>query len=199
MSDTPVDYFSTLYEDDPDPWGFDEHWYERRKYALTVAALPHRRFRRILEPGCANGALTELLAPRCDQLYAFDFEPSAVKRARDRVGHLGHVPVVTATFPDWWPSSGGDLVVLSEVAYYLSNASAERALAGLQEWLEPDGTVISVHYTGATDYPRRGADIGPWLDSASFLCRVTTVVDESFELGVWRRRGQPDPTPGDSS
>jgi len=189
MSDTPIDYFSSMYADDVDPWGFDRHWYEHRKYALTLAALPHRRFRRALEPGCANGALTELLATRCDEVIAFDFEPSAVERARRRLDRHDHVHVVNARFPDWWPHGGGDLVVWSEVAYYLGTDSADRAVDGLEAWLEPDGTLIAVHYTGETDYPRRGSAVGPWLDTVGFLRRVTTVVDESFELGVWRRIG----------
>ena len=187
MPDTPIDYFSAMYADDDDPWGFDRHWYEQRKYALTLAALPHRRFDRALEPGCANGALTELLAPRCDHLIAFDFEPSAVARARQRLESHAHVDVVNARFPDCWPHGGGDLVVWSEVAYYLDSDSADRALVGLDSWLAPGGTLIAVHYTGDTNYPRHGSAIGPWLDSAGFLQRTTTVVDESFELGVWTR------------
>jgi predicted TPR repeat methyltransferase len=159
MADTPVDYFSSMYADDVDPWGFDRRWYEQRKYALTLAALPHRRFRVALEAGCANGALTELLAARCDHITAFDCEPSAVERVRRRLEPHGHVDVAHARFPDWWPPGGGDLVVWSEVAYYLGADSADRAVAGLEAW----------------------------LDSAVFLRRVTTAVDESFELGVWRR------------
>lgn len=40
MADTSLDYFASMYARDPDPWGFDTTWYERRKYALTLAALP---------------------------------------------------------------------------------------------------------------------------------------------------------------
>ena len=51
-----LSYFADMYAGDDDPWGFDDRWYERRKYALTVAMLPDPRYRRALEPGCANGA-----------------------------------------------------------------------------------------------------------------------------------------------
>lgn len=192
MDDTSLDYFASMYAHDPDPWGFDRRWYERRKYALTMAALPHERFRRALEPGCANGALTELLAERCEHVIAYDFETSAVTRARERVGRHEHVDVVAARFPDWRPHGRGDLVVLSEVAYYLGPTSADQAIELLDGWLDTDGILVAVHFTGTTDYPRRGADIGPWLDATGFLSRLTTIVDESFEVGVWRR-GRPDP------
>ncbi|MGB0114122.1 MAG: SAM-dependent methyltransferase [Ilumatobacteraceae bacterium] len=187
MGDTPIEYFTSMYAEQPDPWGFDTSWYERRKYALTLASLPDRRYRRAVEAGCANGALTELLAPRCDELFAFDFHDDAVQRAAERLRGHAHVDVRRGTYPDDWPEGTGDLVVWSEVAYYLSDESAERAIHGLQRWLEPAGVLVAVHYTGDTDYPRRGADIGPWLDGVGDLQRVTTIVDPRFELGVWTR------------
>lgn len=196
MTDTGADYFESMYRDDPDPWGFDRRWYERRKYALTIAALPEPRYRRALEAGCANGALTELLADRCDELYAFDLVEAAASRAAKRLLPHEHVHVLHGRFPDYWPSGHGDLVVWSEIAYYLSAESADLAITGLERWLEESGTLIAVHYTGATNYARPGTDIGPWLDGVSFLERLTTLEDEQFELGVWRRIPDVSPSPG---
>ncbi len=97
------------------------------------------------------------------------------------------VHITHGRFPDCWPTGTGDLVVWSEIAYYLSHESAPVALHGLQRWLEPSGTLIAVHYTGETNYPRHGTDIGRWLDSSQFLERTTQLIDEQFELGVWQR------------
>ena len=58
-------YFDDMYSDNPDPWGFESRWYEQRKYALTIAALPEPLYRSGFEPGCSVGVLTSLLAPRC--------------------------------------------------------------------------------------------------------------------------------------
>lgn len=180
-------YFEAQYATEPDPWGFDTAWYERRKYALTMAALPRPRYRRALEPGCANGALTELLAPRCDAIEAFDRVPACVARATVRLQRFGQVAVRRAAFPDHWPEGGGDLVVWSEVAYYLTGAGAHVAVAGLHRWLERGGHLVAVHYTGATDYPMAGHAVGPWLDALPWLQRRVTHLDDSFELGVWER------------
>lgn len=190
-TDTGLDYFASMYAHSSDPWGFEDRWYEQRKYAITLASLPEPRYRRAAEAGCANGALTELLAPRCDELFAFDFFDAAVDRTSDRMRAHDHVHVVNARLPAYWPNGTGDLVVWSEVAYYLSEVSAEQAVSGLERWLEPGGTLIAVHYTGATDYPRSGRAIGPWLDQVEFLERSTTHVDPRFELGVWLRRSEP--------
>lgn len=184
----PYDYFSGMYDGSPDPWGFDERWYERRKFAITMASLPRPRYRRALEPGCSNGALTEQLAQRCDELIAFDFVDDAVERCRTRVASSTGVEVACESFPHFWPPGQGDLVVWSEVAYYVTGEQADHALAGLERWLEAGGHLVAVHYTGATNYPRNGAEIVPWIDAAEFLERRCHHVDDGFELGVWERR-----------
>ncbi|NYS43147.1 SAM-dependent methyltransferase, partial [Pseudomonas syringae pv. actinidiae] len=61
-------YFDELFRNNDDPWAFKKRWYERRKRALTLAALPRERYRAIFEPGCANGELSADLAERCDTL-----------------------------------------------------------------------------------------------------------------------------------
>ena len=180
-------YFRSMYDGDPDPWGFDRDWYERRKQALTLAALPRERYERAYEPGCANGAISELLAPRCDRLVATDLLDDVAERARARLAHLPHVLVERAAFPGDWPDGSGDLVVLSEVAYYLTDEGLAIAGDRLEGWLRPGGDVVAVHYTEETNYPRTGADVGRWLDGLAFLDRLVTHVDERFELGVWRR------------
>ena len=54
------------------PGTTQDSWYERRKRALTLAALPQERYRSALEVGCSIGTLTADLAPRCDNLLAVD-------------------------------------------------------------------------------------------------------------------------------
>ena len=105
--------------------------------------------------------------------------------------HAG-VEVLHESFPSFWPSGRGDLVVWSEIVYYLTAAQVEQALIGLERWLEPGGDLVAVHYTGATDYPLAGSEIGSILDDVDFLERECRHVDDGFELGVWRRRSGTD-------
>lgn len=188
VADTGRSYFESMYGSDSDPWQFDTSWYEARKYALTLAALPQPHYRRAIEPGCAHGTLTEQLADRCDELISFDFIDEVVERARRRLADRPHVHVLNETFPGYWPSGTGDLVVWSEVAYYTADPSWQSAVAGLDRWLEPGGTLIAVHYTGATNYAVSGTEVRRRIDDIGFLERVTMLEDQSFELGVWQRR-----------
>jgi hypothetical protein len=191
----PLERFVELYEHAADPWGFDTEWYQRRKFALTLAALPKRQYRLGLEPGCANGALTALLATRCDRVIAFDAVTAAVTRARTRLQDCLNVDVRWEVFPEYWPSRAGelraggiDLVVWSDIAYYLTAEGMAVAGEGLQRSLDLGGTLIAVHYTGPTNYPLRGSDIAPWLDGLDFLRRTSMLYDEHLELGVWERQ-----------
>jgi SAM-dependent methyltransferase len=167
----PPGYFHEMYANTPDPWGFDSRWYEARKFAITMACLPRPRYRRALEPGCSNGALTERLAERCDELIAFDFVEPVVQRCRERMASHAGVEVLDESFPSFWPAGRGDLVIWSEVVYYLSDAGVRRAIAGLERWLEPGGHLVAVHYTGTTDYPLGGAEVVRLLDRVEFLER----------------------------
>ena len=192
-------YFESMYDGDPDPWGFDTRFYERRKFDLTVAALPRERYRAAFEPGCSNGALTELLAARCDRLTSCDIIAAAVERACDRVRDHAGVTVLEARFPDFWPDGPLDLVVWSEVAYYLDEALLVRALDELDRRLSDDGDLVVVNYTGDTNYPRTADDVDAQIEARGTFERRTSLRDELFRLDVWQRRPSDphsDPMPG---
>ncbi len=53
------EYFESMYASDPDPWGFDSRFYERRKYDLTMASFARPTYREAFEPGCSNGARSQ--------------------------------------------------------------------------------------------------------------------------------------------
>jgi SAM-dependent methyltransferase len=182
-----ADYFHEMYTRDPDPWGFDTRWYEARKYALTLAALPNERYVRVFEPGCANGALTEKLAPRCDALLAAEMMPEVAARARQRVARFPHVEVRELAIPEGWPDGPFDLVVLSEVAYYLTEAGLQDVLRRLEASLSPAGQIIAVHWTGPTNYPLSGKAVHAALGSHPALRTRARYSERDFLLAVYER------------
>ncbi len=147
------DWFEALYTADHDPWRFASSAYEREKYAATLAALPARRFAAALEVGCSIGVFTALLAARCDRLLALDVSPTALAAARARVPQASFA---CARIPAEWPADRFDLVVFSEVLYYLDAADIARSADCLRAALLPGGSALLVHYLGATDYPSTG-------------------------------------------
>ena len=116
---TSAEYFERLYAHDPDPWRFASSEYERDKYTATLAALPPRRFARAFEIGCSIGVLTRHLAERCDALLGADVAEGALAQARERCAGLFHVKLSRMVVPQDWPDGRFDLIVFSEVLYYL--------------------------------------------------------------------------------
>jgi SAM-dependent methyltransferase len=150
VSRATAESFERLYAESSDPWGYDSSEYERGKYAATLGALDGRVYGRGLEVGCSIGAFTELLADRCGSLTALDFSPRAVLLARTRLREHTHVSVLEASFPEQAPAGRWDLVVCSEVLYYLDRPALEAATAWLLGRLREGATVLTVDWRGPT-------------------------------------------------
>jgi protein-L-isoaspartate O-methyltransferase len=180
-------YFEYMYAESPDPWDFESSWYEQRKYALTMAALPRSRYQRAFEPGCSIGVLSEHIAARCDELVAMELLPGVAASARARLQAFPWARVEVGSIPNDWPTGVFDLVVLSEVAYYLTDAGFERMLCKLRESLSEDGSLLSVHYTLPTNYPLSGEQVGRRLREQPWLTNVGRYAESAFELLVFQR------------
>ncbi|WP_428376888.1 SAM-dependent methyltransferase [Lichenicoccus sp.] len=152
--------FDRLYADDPDPWKFETSAYEQAKYADTLAQLDRRQFESGLELGCSIGVMTLALAGRCRSLLAVDLAEAALVRARMRCDGLtaNRVSFRCAMLPrEWnWPELRFDLILVSELLYFLSPAD-NAALAGhCIAQSEPGCIVLLVNWTGPTDTPCTG-------------------------------------------
>ncbi len=179
-------YFLDLYAESDDPWRISTGWYEQRKRALTMDALPHRHFGTVLEPGCSNGELTVLLASRCDRLLAWDVVPDAVARTTRRTAALPHVSVHLGGVPDYWPDEPADLVVLSEVGYYLDETDLTRTLDAATTALGEAGTLLAVHWRrDAPDYPLTGDRVHDVIRDRPELTRLAGYQDDDFLLEVF--------------
>ena len=184
---TEPGYFDDLYARTADPWGLSTSAYEARKYALTVAALPHERYQRCFEPGCAIGVLTALLATRCDELVAWDGAPRALEQARARVDEPG-VAFALGRVPASWPRGRFDLVVVSELLYFLGEADRAGVRDMVCESLLPDGHLVAVHWRHEFDEASTDGDAAhAELDATPGLTNVLHAVETDFRLDVWAR------------
>ncbi len=179
-------YFDDLYQGDPDPWGFRTRWYETRKRQLTLAALPDAHYGTAFEPGCSMGLLTHVLATRCDSVLAMDISARALEQAR--IDRPDNVELRLGSIPADWPPGRFDLIVLSEVGYYLDERDSRRlaqlAMTGARD-------LIAVHWRHrVSDYPLTGDQFHRILDQIGArhgLGRICSHVEADFRLGVWSR------------
>lgn len=178
-------YFEDLYRTDPDPWRLDSAPYEDRKRALTMASLPRERYGRAFEPACARGRITALLAARCAEVVALDPVEQAVERVRER--SLANVDARRGAIPHDWPEGPFDLVVLSEVLYFLS--AEDRALVARRtaDSLTATGQVVAVHWRHDFDEAASLPDDAHVDLHATGLRTLVTHVEQDFRLEVLDR------------
>lgn len=175
-----VTYFDDLYERHSDPWEFESRWYERRKRAITVASLPRERYARALEIGCSIGVLSEDLSARVDELLAVDLSTAAIDRARNR--ELPNVNFAVMDVAAAFPDGEFDLIVLSEVGYYLSSDDLARLLDNARSHLSPGGTLLACHWRHpVADYPLSGDEVHAAID----LPRLVRHEEDDFVLEVF--------------
>ena len=155
---TPLARFANLYAANADPWGTATREYESRKRDVALACLPRPRYRRALDVGCGTGLLTVELASRCDEVVAFDGVAAAVAATREATVGLENVRVEMARLPDQVPAGPFDLVVFSEVLYYLDRADMAMVLATLERRLEPGADILAVDWRPPTHDAPRDAD-----------------------------------------
>ena len=187
MSGTDRDYFEKQYAGDSDPWGFASSPYEQRKYGVTLASLPERRYRSAFEPGCSIGVLSQRLAARCDRLLATDIVPEAVAAAAHRCRFAPQVRCEVRAVPEEWPAGPFDLVVLSEIAYYFDRPTLSDLMDRLLDTTSPGATLVGGHWRGPTDYPLTGDEANEALGSDPALTARVHHVEDEFVLDVWQR------------
>jgi LmbE family N-acetylglucosaminyl deacetylase/SAM-dependent methyltransferase len=182
------DRFDRMLEHDPDPWRVESRWYERRKRAVLLASLPAERHRSTFEAGCSTGVLSRELALRSDAFFGVDVSERAVIQAQERNTDLANVRFDTMHVPWEWPSGGFDLIVASEMVYYLSAGERGVLIGRMLATLEPEGSIVICHWRHATDDTYATADevTAEFVGHPDLSC--TTLHDEQdFVLAVLAR------------
>ena len=213
-------YFDALYSDNTDPWEYQTRWYEKRKRDMCLAVLPQAQYGNAIELGCGNGVFSELLARRCQDLVSIDGNNNAVQLAKQRLAGLSHVKVIQGIIPSalltleemllaTYSLSNGrlpnkltfDLIVISEILYYLSPKDVDTVIAWIKQNLAIDGTLICCHWrypidgfdmTGETVHQRlhqafnEAANEDEKGQQATFM-HQSKLIDTDFLLDVWQR------------
>ena len=181
-------FFHEMYDRFADPWGYETRWYEQRKYAISMAQLPQVRYRRGFEPGCSIGVLTAQLAPRCDSLLSCDLVPAAAEAAARRMAGYPHVEVRQAAIPAQWPAGRFDLIVMSEILYYFAGPELGRVIDKAVDALEPDGTLLAVHWRRpGRVQPRSGDEVHEILGRQPGLALLVSHREPDFLAEVFIR------------
>jgi LmbE family N-acetylglucosaminyl deacetylase len=175
--------FDRMYDEGDDPWKFAGSFYEERRRELVLGLLAHPHYGRALEIGCADGRLTEVLVERCDDVVALDTSHRAVTAARARAPRAtieqGRAPVDL-------PPGPFDLVLLSEVGYFLSPLELVSTLRRCRAALAPGGELVLCHWQHPTrDVPLDGQLVHEQAASMLGPALRASFVDGDLRIDVW--------------
>ena len=184
----PPSYFEDMYRQDPDPWDFETSEYEALKYRTTIDSLPKDRYNNAFEIGGSIGVLTALLARRCDSLLSIDVSQTAQQKAIARCQDLPQVRFKIASVPQDYPDEMFDLILLSEVGYYLSWDDLKKTQQLTLEHLEVGGHLLLVHWTlYAKDYPLTGDEVHDSFLQLDRLKHLKGLRKERYRLDLFER------------
>lgn len=185
-----ADYFADVYAANDDPWNFETSAYEAQKYKATIEALPHKHYRNALEIGCSIGVLTKMLSEKCLNLLATDISDKALDFAKIRCKELKNITFENKTFPQEFPDDLFDLIVISEVAYYLSEEDWKLAIHKINDHLLENGEVILIHWLPVVaDYPETGDQVH-YVFKKEMETKMTNVFKtrtDKYRIDVWRK------------
>lgn len=188
--------FDALYRRSPDPWDTVESSYEADKRAATLSALGKNWYEHALEIGCSIGTFTRPLAARCRALSAVDASTVAVSMAQDQLADLPNVKVRHAVLPSDWSFAPNslDLIVFSEVGYFLTPDELTKVLADAEKSLKPGGELLMCHWLHPVNgWPMDGSEVHA-LARRLFTGTMTTSRQETdYILEVFTT---PDPSHG---
>ena len=185
--------FDQLYRDHQDPWRYLTSWYERRKRLITMAVLPQQRYGTVVEVGSSIGVLTAELAGRAEHVLALEASELAVERSRTHLAEHPNVQVRQAVLPQDWEDAvpagpGVDLVVLSEVGYFLQPDELRAVLDRAEAALTLSGQLVLCHWRHPIQgWPMDGDTVHRLISADPRFRRVSEHRERDFAVEVYAR------------
>ncbi|WP_428342968.1 PIG-L family deacetylase [Mycobacterium sp.] len=176
--------FDTMLGDGAtDPWRLDVSEYEKRRLAITLACLGRQHYPTVLEIGCATGQLSAQLRLRADQVIGMDASELALDVARARPDT---VEWLLGAAPADIPDREFDLIVLSEVAYFLDGPELLATLRAARRQLRPHGEILIANWSAPTEnIPLDGPTVDAQAAAIFALPRRAGYQDADLTIQVW--------------
>ena len=141
-----IDGFENLFQSNPDPWDYESSPFEAHKRSVLLKHIGLSPRGRVLELACANWVTTRALMKVGLRVAALDGSSTAIAQARTRLGHIRRLRLLHANLPEGLPKERFDLIVVSEIVYYLGSIAARRLAASVADRVAPGGRVVVLHH-----------------------------------------------------
>jgi SAM-dependent methyltransferase len=117
-----------------------------------------------------------------------DTADAAVRLARTRLSLFDHAEVRQSRLPGDWPEEKFDLIVFSEIGYYLDRDDLTAVAQRMGQSLAADGQVLACHWRPPIDdCPLNARQVHDLLHEHLHLPRLVLHQEADFILEVWSR------------
>jgi SAM-dependent methyltransferase len=145
--------FNRFYSLDKDPFGAKDSKYELSKQDRLLELLSRRDSQSGLDVGCGNGFLTRRIASHCQHLSGIDFSSRAIQLAQENCQDHSNISLALADIRDYKSPSQFDLLICSEVLYYLLGQELADVVEKLHRLCMPGGWLALVGRADAKIVP----------------------------------------------
>ncbi len=136
-------------------------------------------------PGSATSVCSSRPAPMANSV-CWDLDPKAVGLATDRLADIRHARVERARLPADWPGGRFDLIVLSEVGYYLDPTDWLQVIEQSVASLSYDGGLLACHWKHPiAGCPQDGREVHRMLSKHLPLYPVFCHDEADFIMAYW--------------
>ncbi|MEO6447032.1 MAG: glycosyltransferase [Gemmatimonadaceae bacterium] len=192
-------YFESLFASGADPWKYRSD-YEILKYQQTLDLIPAGTGR-VLEMACAEGDFTVALATRAAHVVAADISELALTRAAERCAHQSNITYRRLDMAGDELPGGFDVIVCSEVLYFVGQDRLPHVARKLAGALAPGGRLILAHANLQVDapdepgfdwsFPYGARHIGRTLAADSALRWLRELRSRHYRIQLFAREERP--------
>jgi len=151
-SHTP-ERFNRFYWLDKDPFGAKDSKYEVSKQDRLLELIAKRENQRGLDVGCGNGFFSRRIAAHCHSLHGIDFSSRAIQLAQENCKEAQNISLESVDIRDFDSSDLFDLLICSEVLYYLQGQALDDVVQKLHRLSAPTAWLALVGRADAKMVP----------------------------------------------
>ncbi len=182
-------YFDERYKESVAVSGSGISEENQKKNTQILKALKQEHYENVLEIGCSDGVLTELLAERSTKLLAIDISELAVEAAKKMLADQKNVTIKKASIPDSFPVGNYDLIIINEVGYYLSLRDLVETKNTLKNNLNSGGELLLAHSTDfEEDNPMSGNQVHEVFLRDEVFTLINSINTDGFRLDIFKKK-----------
>jgi 2-polyprenyl-3-methyl-5-hydroxy-6-metoxy-1,4-benzoquinol methylase len=133
------------------------------------------------------------LAARCAKLLAVDISEKPLEIAKKRCGNQPQVTFKALDISKEFPGDTYDLIIISEVGYYLTEEKLLELYENCQKNSSNNGQILLVHWTGfVEEYPLSGREVHKLFEKYNskemVFSELAKITRPEYELVLWQKK-----------